>query len=287
MNCLVTGGSGFLGSHLADELSERGHKVTIFDKKKSRWLKKNQRMIVGDLNNISQVEKAIKSCNYVFHFAGLSDLNEALFKPKDSAINNIVGTIKLLKLCLKHKVKRFVYSSSIYVLSDQGGFYRVSKKAAEEYIDEFSKRLKLKFTILRFGTIYGTRSNNENGVRKIIYNSIKTGNVSYNGSSRSERRYIHVKDAAKVTSKILKKKYENKYINVYGSKKIKVKEFLKKIKKILKIKKKIKFKNKKILGHYVSNPSTYKFKKGIDITTASYKNFETDITEIVKEIKSS
>lgn len=287
MKCLITGGSGFLGSHLADELSERGHKVTIFDKRKSRWLKKNQRMVVGDLNNNSQVEKAIKGCNYVFHFAGLSDLNEALFKPKDSAINNIVGTIKLLKLCLKHKVKRFVYSSSIYVLSDQGGFYRVSKKAAEEYIDEFSKRLKLKFTILRFGTIYGPRSNNENGVRRIIYNSIKTGNVSYNGSSRSERRYIHVKDAAKITSEIFKKKYENKYINVYGSKKIKVKEFLKKIKKILKIKKKIKFKNKKILGHYVSNPSTYKFKKGIDITTASYKNFETDISEIVKEIKSS
>ena len=287
MKCLITGGSGFLGSHLADELSERRHKVTIFDKRKSRWLKKNQRMVVGDLNNNSQVEKAIKGCNYVFHFAGLSDLNEALFKPKDSAINNIVGTINLLKLCLKHKVKRFVYSSSVYVLSDQGGFYRVSKKAAEEYIDEFSKRLKLKFTILRFGTIYGPRSNNENGVRRIIYNSIKTGNVSYNGSSRSERRYIHVKDAAKITSEIFKKKYENKYINVYGSKKIKVKEFLKKIKKILNIKKKIKFENKKILGHYVSNPSTYKFKKGIDITAASYKNFETDISEIVKEIKSS
>ena len=108
MKCLITGGSGFLGSHLADELSERGHKVTIFDKRKSRWLKKNQRMVVGDLNNNSQVEKAIKGCNYVFHFAGLSDLNEALFKPKDSAINNIVGTIKLLKLCMPNVIFGFL-----------------------------------------------------------------------------------------------------------------------------------------------------------------------------------
>ena len=285
MQCLVTGGSGFLGSHVADELAKKNYKVLLFDKKRAKKLKKNQKMIKGNLENIKLIKKYIKKCDYVFHFAGLSDLNDALSKPAETVTNNILATINLLKICQKYKIKRFIYASSIYVLSEQGGFYRVSKKAAEEYIEEFSKRLKLKFTILRYGTIYGTRSNNENGVRKIIYNAVKTGNVVYDGSSKSERKYINVKDAAKITAKILSKKYENKHLNVFGSKKIKVKEFLIKVKRILKIKNKIKFKNKKLLGHYVSDPSTFKFKKGLDITTSSYKNFDEDIKEIIQEIK--
>ena len=285
MNCLVTGGSGFLGSHVADELVKNKFKVFIFDRKKSKWLKKNQKMIVGNLNNLKKLEKYIKKSDYVFHFAGLSDLNEALNKPAETVIDNILATTNLLKMCHKYKVKRFIYASSIYVLSDQGGFYRVSKKAAEEYIEEFSQRLKLKFTILRYGTLYGPRSKNDNGVRKIIFNAVKTNNIAYDGSIKSERKYINVKDAARITSEILKKKYVNKHLNVFGSKKIKIKEFLIKVKKILKIKNKIIFKNKKILGHYVSNPSTFRFKKGNDITATSHKNFEKDIKEIVEEIK--
>ena len=72
---------------------------------------------------------------------------------------------------------------------------------------------------------------------------------------------------------------------MFGSKKIKVKEFLIRIKRILKIKSKIKFKNKRLLGHYVSDPTTFKFKKGLDITTSSYKNFDEDIKEVIQEIK--
>ena len=151
MKITVTGGSGFLGSHVADELSLRGHKVSIFDKKKSKWIKKNQKMYVGDILNFKHLENSIKGSDVVFHFAALADIDQALKEPIKTANINILGTINVLELCRKYGVKRFVHASTIYVNSAEGGFYRSSKKAAEDYVEEYKKNYGLDYTILRFG----------------------------------------------------------------------------------------------------------------------------------------
>ena len=227
MKITITGGSGFLGSHVADELSKIGHEVKIFDKKKSKWLKSDQKMYVGDILNQRSLERAVKGADIVFHFAALSDLEEAFNEPIKSVNINVLGTVQALELCKKHKVKRFVYASTIYVNSTDGGFYRSSKKAAEDYVEEYRKKYQLNYTVLRFGSLYGLRSNNKNGVTKIIKNAIKSRKVSYAGSNRSVREYISVSDAAKACCKIIKNKYKNKHINITGKKKIKVSIFLK------------------------------------------------------------
>ena len=92
MNCLVTGGSGFLGSHVADELLKKGHQVLIFDKQKPKWLsKKNKKIIIGDIKNIRSIEKNFKKkIDIVFHFAALADLNQAMSKPHDTVNYNIL-----------------------------------------------------------------------------------------------------------------------------------------------------------------------------------------------------
>ena len=68
MKVVVLGGSGFIGSHVADELSKRGNKVIIFDKKKSKWLRRDQKMLIGDIFNYKALEKAIKGCQVVYNF---------------------------------------------------------------------------------------------------------------------------------------------------------------------------------------------------------------------------
>ena len=285
MKITVTGGSGFLGSHVADELSKIGHKVKIFDKKKSKWLRPDQKMYVSNILNQKNLEKAIKGADIVFHFAALSDLDEALNEPVKSVNVNILATVQALELCRKYKVKRFVYASTIYVNSIDGGFYRSSKKAAEDYVEEYKKIHKLNYTILRFGSLYGLRSNNKNGVKKIINNAIKSGKISYAGSSRSVREYISVSDAAKACCEIIKNKYKNKHINLTGKKKIKVSIFLKKLSKILKISKKIEFKNKKTTGHYTISPFTYKPKSGKKFIFKKSKNFFDEIPLLVRSIR--
>ncbi len=219
MKIVVTGGSGFLGSHVADALSKKGHKVKIFDKNKSKWIRSDQEMCIGDLLNPKDLERAIKGADFVFHFAALSDINQARKEPINTVELNILGTVFALELCRKHNIKRFIHASTIYVNSADGGFYRSSKKAAEDYVNEYKKIYGLNYTILRFGSLYGQRSDDTNAVKKIVKKAILTGKVNYYGSEKSIREYINVSDAARSCVDILKNKYNNKNVILTGKKK--------------------------------------------------------------------
>jgi len=285
MKILVTGGSGFLGSHVADQLSKSGHKVTIYDKKKSSWLKKNQKMIVGNLLDKSRLEKAISSVEVVYHFAAVADIDEALIKPIETANTNIFGTILALEASRKYKIKRFIHASSIYVNSKDGGFYRCSKKAAEDYVEEYNKIFNINYTVLRFGSLYGERADINNGVSSIISKAINNNELTYIGSRQTVREYIYVLDAARACVKILEDKFKNKHIVLTGKKKIKVYDLLKMLAKILKIKKNIKFLNKKYLGHYTKSPFSYMPKTGKKFNFKSNINFEKSILTLAQNTK--
>ena len=87
----------------------------------------------------------------MFHFAALSDLGRALKEPINTVRVNILGTVLALELSRKHNVKRFIHASTIYVNSIDGGFYRSSKKAAEDYVEEYKKNNKTSTTPYKFG----------------------------------------------------------------------------------------------------------------------------------------
>ena len=133
MNILVTGGSGFIGSHIADKFTEEGHRVVIFDSKKSNWINSKQKIVIGDICDEKLLSKTTKNIDYVYHCAGMSDLNESLNNPILSAKSNILGSLNLIEACIKNKVKKIIFASSIYVFSKEGSFYRCSKKAVEDY----------------------------------------------------------------------------------------------------------------------------------------------------------
>ena len=285
MKVLIVGGSGFLGSYVADALSRKGHKVIIFDKKKSRWLQRKQKMIIGDIQNVSLLEKVIKGSEIVYNFAAIADIGEALEDPMQTVKTNILGIVNILELCKKYQVKRFVFASSIYVYSNQGGFYRVSKQASELFVEEYSNRYKLNYTILRFGSIYGPRSDIRNGLSKIISYSLKTGAVRYGGTAKAVRQFIHVNDAAKASVDILKRKFINQNVLITGRKTSKIKELLYLIAKILNIPKKPKFDNKIQQGHYNVTPFSYKPKPGKKYYTQSSIQLRQGIMQLIDEIK--
>ena len=264
MKILVTGGSGFLGSHVADALSRKGHKVIIFDKRKSRWLRKDQKICLGNIMNYKKTMKVIKGVKVIFHLAALSDLEDAMFKPLETVRNNILGTVNVLELARKYKVKRVIYASSIYSTSVQGGFYRCSKRAAEDYIEEFNKRYGLEFTILRYGSLYGSRSGLENGIYRVADSALKKRRIHYTGVKNAVRKYIHVKDAAEATANMISSKYRNRYVNISGNKSYKVTELFKIVSDIFGSRLNVKYDQNRASGHYTKFPKPFKIKQGIN-----------------------
>ena len=280
----VLGGSGFLGSELSDLLAKRNYKVIIFDIKKKSSLKINQKFIKGSVLNIKKLSKAIKGSRIVLNFAAFADMDLAIDKPVDTIKINILGTINALILCKKFKVKKFIHASSIYANSEQGGFYGSSKKAAEDYIEKFYQKFKIKFTILRFGSLYGLGASKNNGVNKIIDEALKNNTLSYKGSILAARRYVHVTDATRACLKSISRKYDNKYLNITGKKQIKIKFLMKLLAKIIKIKNSdIKYHNLKMEGHYINTPKKFKPRQGSKLMLKKYINFEKSLKEQIIE----
>ena len=137
-NVVVFGGSGFLGSHVADMLTKSGYNVTIFDVINSKYINSDQKMVIGDINDKKLVENTISKNSIVYHFAAMADIKEAKDKAVDAVKFNILGTLIILEACRKYKIKRFVFSSSVYVYSDHGSIYRCTKQACELFIKNYN-----------------------------------------------------------------------------------------------------------------------------------------------------
>ena len=286
MKIVVLGGSGFLGSHLCDLLSSRGHDVNIFDVKKSKYKKKNQKMYIGSILSRKKLSLAIKGCDFVYHFAALADLDVAKTKPLETAKINIVGTINALIVSKKYGVKRFIFASSIYANTEEGGFYGSSKKAAEDYIERFHATFGLNYIILRFGSLYGSRSDESNGLNAIINSGLKKKKLIYRGSSKAVRRYIHVEDAVNACIKVIQNKYENKYLTITGKYSLKVKYLMKIAQKYLNISSdKIKFLNDKNEGHYDIRPTLFIPRLGKYLKIKYEYNFKESLRDLIKELE--
>ena len=119
---LVLGGSGFLGSHVADALSEAGYKARIFDRRASPYLSGDQEMVIGDLLDADAVRRGAEGCACVYNFAGIADIDDAQARPIDTAQANIIGNIHALEAARAVGARRFVLASTVYVYSEAGSF---------------------------------------------------------------------------------------------------------------------------------------------------------------------
>ena len=288
MKVTVFGGSGFLGSHVSDRLSDAGHEVTIFDRADSPWLRDDQRMIVGDVLDADAVNSAVEGAGAVYNYAAIADLNDAIRMPVEAARVNVVGNVNVLEACRAAGVGRFVYASTVYVYSREGGFYRSSKQSAEHFVEEYQQSYGLDYTILRYGSLYGPRSDEHNGLWRIVRGAIESGEIRYQGSADALREYIHVDDAAVASVHALGDEFRNEHVVLTGQEPMRVVDLLGMVAEILGLDPtSVEVDETPQAGHYVRTPYAYMPRPARKYVPAMHVDLGQGLLQLIDEVQTA
>ncbi len=284
MKAIVFGGSGFLGSHVADALTGAGYETTVFDVAASPYLQKSQKMITGNILDKKAVEKAVAGCDVVYNFAGMADLNRAHEKPVETIESNVLGNTVVLEACRINKVKRFVFASTIYVYSSAGSFYRSSKQACELIIENYHEVFGLPYTILRYGSLYGPRAGETNWIYSALKQALTEGKIIRPGDGEEVREYIHVEDAARCSLMVLDEEYENQSVIIAGQQSMKLKDIMVMIKEILQNKIELEFVPASSNLHYSITPYKFNPKIARRLILNSYMDLGQGLLQCLDEV---
>ncbi|MBM4159437.1 MAG: NAD-dependent epimerase/dehydratase family protein [Ignavibacteria bacterium] len=235
-NCLLLGGGGFIGSHLADELLNKGYKVTIFDKfnfskNNIQHIINNLNIIEGDFNNKIDLKKSLKNINYIFHLVSSTLPATSNQNPVYDVESNVVSTLNLFQECIFRKIKKVVFISSggtVYGIPEIVPIpethprkpicsYGITKKIIEDYLYLYNKMYELDYVVFRLSNPYGERQSPmlSQGVipiflRKIHYNK----EIEIWGDGNIIRDFIYIKDAVKVVANSIDTNTTEKIFNV-------------------------------------------------------------------------
>ena len=215
MRVLVTGGSGFIGSHVVDRLRAHGHEPVIYDLRPSPWHTGEHggepvETVLGSITDREALERALHSCDAVAHLAAVADVNDVHAEPEDAERVNARGTVAVLEAARRASVRRILYASTIWVYSDcepdevdedtllppPSHLYTSTKLAGELYCKAYQELYGIDYTILRFGIPYGPRAR-EAAVIPAFVNRARSGEpLTIAGDGMQTRRFVYVEDLA-------------------------------------------------------------------------------------------
>ncbi len=285
MKVLVFGGAGFLGSYVVDELVNRGHEVSVFDLRESRYVNGNATMIVGNILDEKAVRKAVEGQDVVYNFAGLADLNDSIDKPVETVHLNVIGNLNILEACRLAGVKRFVYASSLYVFSHKGAFYGASKKSSELVVEQYGEQYDLDYTIIRYGSVYGERGDANNRIYRILRQALTDGKITFAGDGSEEREYIHGRDAGKLSADVLESdKYLKQNVILTGIERFKYTDLLSFIKEMMNDEIEIEMLNQDYKGHYVLTPYSFSPSIGVKLVNNPSIDFGQGLLECINQV---
>ena len=268
---LVTGGAGFIGSHLCEKLLENNYSVTVIDNLsvgKKKNISKKVKFIKSNILNYKSCLLACRNIDIVVHLAAKVSIRNSVNTLDEDIKNNINGTINVLNASAKNNVKKFIFASSMAVYKKSSkpfsetddteplSPYGVSKLAAEKYIMLMSPKMNIKPVILRLFNTFGSRQTMTPyvGVITIFINNIINRKIcKIFGNGKQKRDFIYVGDVSNAILLTIKsKKSEGQIFNIGSGKVYSIKTIYKTIKKIMKQGKSINVKKDTTELNYVS-----------------------------------
>ncbi len=281
---IVFGASGFLGSHVAEALSTDGYRVRLFDLSPSSYQRHDQEMIVGDVMNLEEVTKAAQGAAVVYNFAAIADIDEAHEKPLATAAVNILGNMNVLEAARLAGARRFIFASSVYVYSESGSFYRASKQAAERFIETYHERYGLDYTILRYGSLYGRRTDARNGIYRMLHEAVEKRSITYGGSGEAIREYIHAEDAARMSVQVLAPEFANRHLILTGQERMRIKDVMTMISEIMPWPIELRFDEANPVHHYEVTPYAFQPRIGRKLVLNEHVDLGQGLLDCLREI---
>lgn len=211
MRVLVTGGSGFIGSHVVDKLRDAGHEPIIYDRVASPHHSAGEvDTVLGELDDLAKLERAMDGCGAVMHLAASADVNIVASEPLDAEACNARGTVTVLEAARRAEVGRVVYASTIWVYTGESGqrvdedsplgmpnhLYTASKLAGEMYCQSYHELYGVETTTLRFGIPYGPRARPAAVVPAFVNKALAGEPLTVAGGGLQSRRFVYVEDLA-------------------------------------------------------------------------------------------
>lgn len=234
--CIIFGGSGFLGSYLAEGLLSLGYKVKIFDTFQNGTSNLSNcindvELIKGDYLNQDDISSALKGVDILFHYISTTNPATAARQPVFDIETNIIGSVKLFQAAVENDVERVIFSSSggtIYGETNGCSMceqdmvnpknpYAISKLTIERYLEYFQHTYGLKYSVLRYSNPYGERQNQlgKQGVIPVfLYKILNDEQPVIIGDGTAVRDYIYIKDAIEATLAVLESGTKETIFNV-------------------------------------------------------------------------
>ena len=237
MRALVTGGSGFIGSHVVDRLQAHGVTARVFDRV-APPSESNPEFHRGDILDLDSLIAAMDGVDAVVHMAAVADVKDVFDDPRHSEEVNVKGTANVLEAMRQAEVSRILYASTTWVYSDcdedtvdeetpirpPSHLYTATKMASELYCRAYHKLYGIDFTVLRFGIPYGPRSR-DGGVIPIFVRKAFGGEpLTIAGDGSQFRKFVYVEDLADGVALALEEIARNRVYNLDGQEKVTIRQ---------------------------------------------------------------
>ena len=238
MRVLVTGGAGFVGSHVVDRLVETGHQPVIFDLRRSPYHNGDIASVRGDLDDLDALCRAMEGCHAAIHLAAAADVDAVEKAPLDAERSNARGTAHVLEAARRTGVARVIYASTIWVYSDTvasvheedtplmapAHLYTATKLAGEQYCRSYRALYGLESTVLRFGIPYGPRSRPTAVVPAFVRRALAGEPLTLAGDGLQSRRFVYVEDLADGVVRALAPEAADRVYNLVGDTDVTIRE---------------------------------------------------------------
>jgi UDP-glucose 4-epimerase len=229
---MVTGGSGFIGSHVVERLALHGHEPRVYDLVPPRYpCTRPVEVVIGDICDVSSFRRALRGCDAIVHLAAVADVNDAAADPSHCDLVNSRGTALVLEAARAAGVSRVIYASTIWVygnspetsLLDEDAllpapdhFYTATKLAGEMYCRAYEQLYGLEPTILRFGIPHGPRSREATVVATFVSRALDGLALRIMGDGTQARQFVYVEDLAEGVVAALRPEAAGRTYNLVG-----------------------------------------------------------------------